>query len=113
MIPAAIASFVLAVTLGLALVVLGMRYRRGSLPVAIAHVAAAIAGLVLLLMHIANSSTQRLHNLAALLFVLALLGGFVLLALRISKREYLTPPPMIAVALHAAVGLFALLLLVV
>lgn len=113
MIPAAIASFVLAVVLGLALVVLGICHRRGSLPVAFAHVAAAIAGLMLLLMHIANSSTQRLHNLAALLFVLALLGGFVLLALRINKREYRTPPPMIVVVMHAVLAVFALLLLLV
>ena len=113
MIFAATASFFLAVVLGLTLVVLGMRYRRGSLALAVAHVVAALVGLALLLRHIADSATQRLHNLSAFLFVLALLGGFVLLALRISKREYRTPPPMIVVFLHAAVGVFALLLLAV
>lgn len=113
MIIAATTSFLLAVVFGVAMVVLGLRYRRGSLPLAVAHVVAALAGLALLIKHIADSPTQRTQNLAAFLFVLALLGGLVLLGLRISKREYRTPPPMIVVFLHAAVGLFALLLLLV
>ena len=75
MIFAATASFFLAVVLGLTLVVLGMRYRRGSLALAVAHVVAALVGLALLLRHIADSATQRLYNLSAFLFVLALLGG--------------------------------------
>ena len=75
MIFAATASFFLAVVLGLTLVVLGMRYRRGSLALAVAHVVAALVGLALLLRHIADSATQRLYNLSAFLFVLALLGN--------------------------------------
>ncbi len=113
MILAAIASYVLAIALGLTLVVLGLRYRRGSLLLAAAHAGSALLGLGLLIWHIAGAPTQKLYNLAALLFVLALLGGAVLLALRVGKREYRTPPPMIVVTLHAAMGLFALLLLVV
>lgn len=114
MLLAAIAAFVLAVTLGSGLVVLGVHKRRGSLPIAVAHAGSALLGLGLLLLHIfTTSTTERLHNLAALLFVLALLGGLVLLALRISKREYHTPPPMSVVILHAAVGVFALVLLLV
>lgn len=113
MLSAAISSFVLAVVLGLTLTVLGLRYRRGSLPLAAAHVVAALAGLALLLQHIANSPTQRAQNLAAFLFVLALLGGLVLLGLRLSKLEYRTPPPMIVVVLHAVLAVFALLLLLV
>ncbi len=110
----AIAAFVLAVTLGLALVVLGVRKRRGSLPIAVAHAGSAVLGLGLLVFHIFNTpTTERLHNLAALLFVLTLLGGLVLLALRINKREYRTPPPMSVVILHAAVGVFALVFLLV
>ena len=75
MIFAATASFSLAVVLGLTLVVLGMRYRRGSLALAVAHVVAALVGLALLLRHIADSATQRLYNLSAFLFVLVLLAN--------------------------------------
>jgi peptidoglycan/LPS O-acetylase OafA/YrhL len=113
MILTAIASFTLAVVLGLALVVLGLRKQRGSLPLALAHASFAVLGLSLLLWQTINSPTQKLYNLAALLFVLALLGGLVLLALRVSKREYRTRPPLFAVILHAVMGVFALLLLVV
>ena len=112
MILVAIALFILAAALGLALVVLGLRYQRGSLPLAAAHASFAVMGLCVLMWQIANAATQKLYNLAALLFALALLGGVVLLALRVSKREYRTPPPMFVVILHAAMGVFALLLLV-
>ncbi len=114
MILAAIVLFILAVALGLGLVVLGLRRQRGSLPLAAAHAVCALLGLGLLMWGIVNATvTHKLYNLAALLFVLALLGGVVLLALRISKREYRTPPPMIVVIMHATMGVFALLLLAV
>ena len=114
MILPAIFLFVLALALGMGMVVLGLRFQRGSLPLAAAHVSCAVLGLGVLMWQIVNATvTHKLYNLAALLFVLALLGGVVLLALRTSKREYRTPPPMIVVILHAIMGVFALLLLVV
>lgn len=54
---------------------------------------------------------QSSHNEAALLFVLALSGGLVLLALRMGNREHRSPPPMMGVSIHAAMALSALLLL--
>jgi peptidoglycan/LPS O-acetylase OafA/YrhL len=113
MILTSIISFILAVALGLGIVVLGVRYQRSSLLLAVGHGCMVLLGLGLLLWQIFNAPTHKLYNLAALLFVLALLGGLVLLALRLSKREYRTPPPLFAVILHAVMGVFALLLLVV
>lgn len=112
MILAAIILFCLAVVLGLWLVVLGVRHRRGSRAVAAAHAGVALLGLVLLGRHIFSSPVHMLYNDAALLFVLALSGGLVLLAVRLGNREQRSPPPMMGVSLHAAMALSALLLLV-
>ena len=113
MILVAIVLFSLAVVLGLWLVVLGLRYQRGSLVLAVGHVSAALLGLAILANQIFSGSVHKLYNVSALLFVLALFGGLILLALRINTREYRTPPPMFVVSLHAVMALIALLLLVV
>ena len=113
MIFASIILFCLAVSLGLFLVVLGMRYKRGSLTLAMGHASLALLGMGLLGQQILDDSSHKLYNLEAFLFVLALFGGLILLALRMSHREYRTPPPMFVVILHAFVGLIALLLLLV
>lgn len=113
MILASIVLFCSAVVLGLWLVVLGLRYHRGSLLLAVGHVSFALLGLGLLMRQIFTGPVYKLYNVSALLFFLAVFGGLVLLGLRISKREYRTPPPMFVVVLHAVMGLFALLLLVV
>ena len=113
MIFAAIVLFCLAAVLGLWLVVLGMRYRRGSLVLAAGHAGVALMGLGLLGNQIFAGPVHTLYNVAALLFVLTLFGGLVLLVLRISTREYRSPPPMFVVSLHAAMAMIALLLLVV
>ncbi len=112
MILAAILLFCLAAVLGMWLVVLGVRYRRGSLALAAAHAGVALLGLGLLGRQIFGGPVNMLYNNAALLFVLALFGGLVLLALRMSEREYRTPPPMFVVSLHAVMAMTALLLLV-
>lgn len=112
MILAAIVLFCLAVALGLYLVVLGVRHRRGSRGLAAVHAGFALLGLVLLGMQVFSGPINFLFNSAALLFVLALSGGLVLLAVRIGTREHRSPPSMFGVSLHAAMGLLALLLLV-
>jgi hypothetical protein len=112
MIPAAILLFGLAVALGLFLVVLGVRHRRGSRGLAAVHGGFALLGLSLLGMQVFSGPVNFLYNSAALLFVLALSGGLVLLAVRLSNREQRSPPSMFGVVLHAAMGLLALLLLV-
>lgn len=112
MILASIVLFGIAVVLGLWIVVLGLRFRRGSLFLAVAHVGFAVLGLGLLARYVFNDSVFKLYNVSALLFFLTLLGGLVLMALRINQREYRTPPSMFMVTLHAIMGLLALLLLV-
>jgi hypothetical protein len=111
MILAAIVLFCLASVLGLWLVILGMRYRRGSLVLAAGHAGVALLGLGLLGSQVFAGPVHKLYNVAALLFVLALFGGLILLVLRISTREYRTPPPMFVVSLHAVMAMIALLLL--
>jgi len=112
MILAAILLFSLAAGLGLWLVVLGVRYRRGSRVLAAGHAGVALLGLILLGRYIFSSPVHMLYNNAALLFILALAGGLVMLALRMGNHEHRSPPPMFGVGLHAAMALTALLLLV-
>ena len=112
MIPAAILIFCLAVSLGLYLVVLGVRHRRGSQRVAAVHGGVALLGLILLGVQVFSGQVNFLYNSAALLFVLALSGGLVMLAVRSGGHEHQSPPSMLGVSLHAAMGLLALLLLV-
>jgi uncharacterized membrane protein len=111
MILAAIVLFGLAALLGLWLVVLGVRHRRGSRALAAVHAGLALLGLILLGGHIVGSPVHMLYNDAALLFVLTLFGGLVLLAVRMGNHEQRSPPPMIGVSFHAAMAITALLLL--
>ena len=113
MIAAATLALVIAVLLGVTLVLIGLRQKRGSLLLALSHLLFAVLGLGLLIAHVSSAPTVRLFNLAALLLVLALLGGLVLLMLRAVRREYRTPPPLFVVVMHAALGIAALLLLLV
>jgi hypothetical protein len=112
MILAAIILFCLAVSLGLFLVVLGVRHRRGSRRAAAVHAGFALLGLVLLGTQVFSGPVNFLYNSAALLFVLALVGGLLLLVLRLGEPDTQSPPSMIGVGVHAAMGLMALALLV-
>ena len=108
MILAAITLFTLAVTVGLFLVVLGIRYHRNSAKGGLIHASLAIAALGFLGTQIINGPTNKFNNGAALLMLLALTGGLMLFALRESDK----PPPMMVVTIHAIMALTGLLLLV-
>jgi hypothetical protein len=109
MILSAIVLFALAVVVGLYIIFVGLRYQRGSLALGLGHAGLAITALVVLVVAIFRAPAHHLlYNNAALLFVLALAGGLVLLALREGRK----PPPMIVVSIHAIMALFALYLLV-
>jgi hypothetical protein len=99
----------LASILGLSLIFIGVRYHRGSLALGLGHAGIAVSGLVLLVLY---NFHERVHhpryNEAAILLVITLTGGLLLLALREGQK----PAPMFVVGLHAAIALFALLLLV-
>jgi len=76
-----IVLFCLAAALGLSIVVLGLRYKRGSLTLALGHAAVAVLALGLLMNQILGDGPSHiLYNTAALLFFLTLFGGLVLLA---------------------------------
>ncbi len=111
MILAATVLFSLAAALGLSPVVLGVRYQRSSLTLGAPHASAAALGLVLLGWQLFNGPVHMLYDDAALLFVFALLGGLVLLVLRVQERGQRRPPPMVVVSLHAAMAVLRLLLL--
>jgi len=104
----AIGLFTLAACLGLGMIYLALRHRRGSLMLGLGHAGIASLGLVLLVVEIFHTQVRSmLYNNAAILFVLTLGGGLVLLALREGRK----PPPMVVVGVHASMALFALFLL--
>jgi peptidoglycan/LPS O-acetylase OafA/YrhL len=98
----------LAVTLGFLMVFLGCRYHRSSLKLAISHALLAIAGLGFLGMQIYRGPIEKYNNGAALLLILALIGGGMLLALREGNRA----PPMPVVTIHAIFALAGLTVLI-
>lgn len=105
-----IALFSLAVLVGLYMVFIGLRFRRGSLALGIGHAGIASLALVLLVVQLLRSpGHSMIYNDAALVFVMTLAGGIVLLALREGRK----PPPMVVVGVHAVMALFALMLLVI
>lgn len=112
MLTASLVALLMAFATGLVLVMLALRKQRSSLLLALGHAALALLGVGLLINAIVQSAeSNRHHNLAALLLVMALLGGAVLLALRISKRDYRSPAPLFVVVMHASFGVAAILTL--
>ena len=102
--------FGLAVAFGVFLTVMGVRYQRGSMALGLTHAGIAVVALGLLTVQIFREATIHMfYNDAAILFVMAMAGGLVLLALRKGKE----PPPMVVVGVHAVMALVALLLLIV
>lgn len=102
-----IVLFSLAASLGLFLVVLGVRYRRRSAKIGFIHGGIGLLAFGLLIAQIVNGAINKYNNVAALLMVLTLIGGFLLFAL----REHNKPPPMVLVAIHAGMALVGLLVL--
>jgi hypothetical protein len=107
MIVSALLLFALATALGFSMVVIGVRYHRGSLALGLSHASVALLALGFLFVQIYRGPVDKFNNAAALLFVLALCGGGLLLLLREGGR----PPPMVLVSIHAIFALAGLLLL--
>jgi len=99
--------FSVAASLGLYLVVLGARYHRSSLKVGLSHASIGLLALVLLFLQIINGAINKYNNVAALLMILAVIGGIMLFALREKNK----PPPMMLVGIHAIMALVGLLIL--
>lgn len=107
MILSSILLFSLAASLGLFLVVLGVRYQRSSLKIGLVHASTGLLASGLLMTQIITGATDKYNNVAALLIILAIIGGLMLFAL----REHNRPPPMVLVGIHALMALVALLVL--
>ena len=108
MLLSSILLFSIAACLGLFMVVLGVRYHRSSLKLALSHASIGLLALALLMTQIFTGVTDKFNNVAALLFILAIIGGLMLFALREPKQA----PPMILVGIHAFMALLGLLLLI-
>ncbi len=109
MVLGAILLFSLAAIFGLSLIVMGARYRRSSRALGLGHAGIAVLALSLLGVQVFRGPNQMLYNDAAVLFVLVIVGGVVLLALRDGNK----PPPIVVVGVHGGMALVALALVVV
>ncbi len=108
MLTLSIVLFIVAAILGLTVAVALFQKKETSKPVALTHGIIAAAGLVLLII-IAAQSPVRLLTIAIALFVVAALGGVVLLANDLRKK----PGPLALVPVHAVVAAVALVLVLV
>jgi len=97
----------LAAILGFIMVFAGLQYHRSSLKLAVSHALFAITGLGFLGAQIYHGAIDKYNNVAALLLVLALVGGGMLIALREGNRA----PPMPLVTIHAVMALAGLTVL--
>ncbi len=109
MVLVAILFFSLAAVFGMSLAVVGARYQRSSIALGLGHAGIGVLALVILSLQIFRGPIHRLYNDAAVLFLLAIAGGVVLLALREDRR----PPPLVVVGIHGAMALVALALVIV
>lgn len=103
MVLAAIVLFALAAAMGLSLAVTGRRHQCSYLSLGIVHAGIAIVALGLLAARILSGPMDKLFNNAAVLFLLALVGGVLLLALHEDRK----PPPMMVVGIHGVMALAA------
>ncbi|PCJ84413.1 MAG: hypothetical protein COA54_13720 [Thiotrichaceae bacterium] len=109
MILTAIILYALAASIGIFLIVLGVRYHRSSLKTGLVHASLALIASGFLAAQIINGSLNKFNNVAALLMVLALVGGAMLFGLREPGKA----PPMVMVAIHAIMAFAGLSLLIV
>lgn len=102
-----LALFLLVAAAGATLAVLELRGRSVPLTVGALHGAAAVAGIVLLLIHDFGSPGSRLVNSATVILILTATGGLMLFGFRLARQRL----PLAVVLLHAAFALTAILLL--
>lgn len=98
-----------AVAIGLYLVYLGVRKHRRSHKLGLTHASLALVGVLVLFTQIYTGPTDKLNNVAALFLFFAIIGGGMVFALREENR----PPSMLAVAIHAVMGLIGISVLII
>ena len=104
---AAALLLIVAVTMGIFLVFVGIRQRKRLPAFGLTHAALAISGFTALCLQIAADTSDKLNNAAAFFLVLAIIGGLLVFAL----HEKGSPPSMPIVVLHAIMGSIGLILI--
>ena len=99
----------LAVAVGAYLVLLGLRQRRRSSGLGLAHAGLALSGAVVLAAEIFTGAPDKLNNVAAFFLFCALVGGGIVFALHEAGK----PPSMGAVTAHAIMGAVGISLLII
>jgi len=109
MLSVALGLFAVAAAGGLLMVILRVRSSANPpLALALLHGALAATALVILLLQVANGAASGTMPTASLgLFVLAALGGFLLISMHLSGRTI----PLSVVGIHASAAVVAFLLL--
>ena len=98
---------IVAVSLGLYLVSVGIRQHKRLPALGLTHAALAICGFIALSLQIAADTSVKLNNAAAFFLVLAIIGGLLVFAL----HEKGGRPSMPVVVLHAIMGSIGLILI--
>ena len=96
------------------LVLAGWRFTKAEnppIPLALAHGALAATGLVVLIIAVVTEHLTGKPVIALVIFVVAALGGFTLIAIHLKKK--IIPAPLVLIHALAAVAAFVLLLLAV
>lgn len=99
--------FSLVTLIGIFMVVIGVRYHRSLPKIGLVHGGLGLFAMLLLILQILDSEINKYNNVAALLIIFAIIGGFMLFAL----REEGKPPVMMMVAIHAIMAFSGVLLL--
>jgi peptidoglycan/LPS O-acetylase OafA/YrhL len=102
----ALISFAIAAVLGVILVAM---YSKGQLTIngALLHGLFAVIGVVLLIISVVQGKTTRIDNYALILFIIAALGGLVLISSHLTKGKL----PQAIIGIHAIVAVIAFLML--
>ena len=98
-----------AVAVGFYLLFLGLRQRKRSPGLGFTHAGLALSGIIVLFTEIFTGPTDKLNNVAALFLFFAIVGGGMVFALHEENK----PPSMVAVTVHAIMGLFGISLLII
>ena len=98
-----------AVAVGFYLLFLGLRQRKRSPGLGFTHAGLALSGIIVLFTEIFTGPTDKLNNVAALFLFFAIVGGGMVFALHEENK----PPSMVAVTVHAIMGLFGIALLII
>jgi peptidoglycan/LPS O-acetylase OafA/YrhL len=101
LLPISISLLVTAAAIGFYLVFLGLRKHKRFPGLGLTHASFALAGIIVLFAMVYTGPTDKLNNFAALFLFFAIVGGGMVFALHQKNK----PPSMLAVTIHAFMGL--------